>query len=370
MSADRSRDGDNQSIPTKHRSAPTGPAPEETQDRPGVDTSDDTRPTGHTPPPRTSAERRTLYVGLAAAAAAGAGHVAASQLEIGPLESAALTAALACLTSAASAWALFARASRASRRAHESFTRTLEKAVEPRRTVTFDALLAYEDDPELGRPARLIHKLLTSTHQHRLEAGWLRREMDTIADTKARERTEALRREAVTDPLTGLLNRRGFEQAVGELFRRAKQDRAETALLAIDLDNFKELNDTHGHAIGDEALVAAGEILRAHTRQNDVAARVGGDELFLVLFDTNVGETRAVAQRLAESFACHRKARPLGGDWPTMSIGVALALKDAAEDERELFRLADEALYASKRAGRSRATLYNETDQARDRKAA
>ena len=265
---------------------------------------------------------------------------------------------------------MFVGVLRASHEAHTGFERTLRKVTEPRRTISFDSLLTYAEDPELGEITQLVHEALTSTHQHRLEAGWLRREMDTLVDHKAREKTEALRKEATTDALTSLVNRRGFEHAFGDLFVRAKRDYIEMALLAIDMDRFKELNDTHGHVVGDEALVAAGEVLLAQTRHSDIAARIGGDELFLVLFDTDRQEAALVADRLASSFAAHPEAEKLGEDWPTMSIGVALAHGDKAHDERELFRLADEALYASKRAGRSRATMYGDIPTDRSDKAA
>jgi len=192
--------------------------------------------------------------------------------------------------------------------------------------------------------------------------------MDTLADSKARAQTEVLKKEATTDLLTSLVNRRGFEDCIGQLFGRAKNRRIEMALLAIDLDKFKNLNDTHGHAAGDEALIAAGEVLLAETRQSDVAARIGGDELFLLLFETDVKKAQNVAARLAQAFAKHPKAAKLGKDWPTMSIGVALTLHDDATDERELFQFADEALYASKRGGRSRSTMY--ADIGSDSKAA
>ena len=358
MPSDGSRD---ETAPADgNETSPAGPAPEETQDRLGVVAPRE--PVFDAPEPRvrTAPEKRALMVAGGVAGLAAGFQLAAPLLDIGLVTGALLTGAMAGALALALSMRLFAKPARESLDTARAFTNTLSKVTEPRRKISFDALLCYRDDPELGRVARLIHDALTSTHQHRLEAGWLRREMDNLADSKARAQTEALRKEANTDPLTNLVNRRGFEQAFGDLFVRAKRDRIEMALLAIDLDKFKELNDTHGHAAGDEALIAAGEVLRAQTRESDVAARIGGDELFLVLFDTDRKEAKSVAHRLAESFACHRKARTLGGDWPTMSIGVALAHEDGAHDERELFHLADEALYASKRAGRSRATMYRE----------
>lgn len=358
MSSDGSRD---ESTPAdSNETSPTGPAPEETQDRLGVVAPRE--PAFETPVPRvrTALHKRAIMIAVGVASLASGFQLIAPVLELGLFPGALLTGVMAGTLALAMSMRLFARPARESIDTARAFTNTIEKVTEPRRKTSFDALLAYCDDPELGRVAHLIHDALTSTHQHRLEAGWLRREMDNLADSKAKAQTEVLRKEATTDPLTKLVNRRGFEETFGDLFVRSKRDRIEMALLAIDLDRFKELNDTHGHAAGDEALIAAGEVLRAQTRHSDVAARIGGDELFLVLFDTDRKEAKAVAQRLAESFACHRKARALGTDWPTMSIGVALAHDDKAHDERELFRLADEALYASKRAGRSRATMYQE----------
>jgi len=305
-----------------------------------------------------SPERRVIKIAMLTGAAAGITTLTLAFLSTPVFIAAPIAAVVASLVASVSTFKLFVAERREAIAHLKSFEKTLEKVLESRRSVPYDSLMFYTEHDEYGGIAQLVHESLTRTHHHRLEAGWLRREMDTLADSKAHAKTALLRKEATTDPLTKLVNRRGFEESFSKLFCEAQRNNSEVALLAIDLDNFKNLNDTHGHAKGDTALIAAGQVLLAETRDSDIAARVGGDELFLILVQTSREDAVNVAKRLAEAFASHKQARLLGSDWPTMSVGVALAIQDDAHTEKDLIEFADTALYASKRAGRSRATFY------------
>ena len=123
-------------------------------------------------------------------------------------------------------------------------------------------------------------------------------------------------------------------------------------MLAIDLDYFKQLNDSLGHDQGDAALRAAGETLNASLRDGDLAGRIGGDELVVCLRGTTARGAKAVAERFMKLFAQHQSSSGIEQHWPSMSVGVACAMEHRAQGPQHLRRMADEALYDAKRAGR------------------
>ncbi|HEY8865619.1 MAG TPA: GGDEF domain-containing protein, partial [Solirubrobacteraceae bacterium] len=159
---------------------------------------------------------------------------------------------------------------------------------------------------------------------------------------------------ASTDPLTGLLNRRGFHRALEtELARAGRNGRAFSVLLG-DCDYFKQLNDRLGHHAGDEALLAIGRMLEETKRRIDVTARIGGEEFALVLPETDQHEAYLTGERMRMRFAEIFSERPTP---LTMSFGVATYPDHGATDD-DLLRAADEALYAAKALGRDRTVLH------------
>ena len=160
--------------------------------------------------------------------------------------------------------------------------------------------------------------------------------------------------EARTDALTGLANRRSWEEGLGrELARQPRTGRPVT-LLIVDLDHFKRLNDTHGHATGDTALAAVAAVLRTHARQSDVLARIGGEEFGLLLPDCDAAGGCLRADEIRKAI------ERLSGAWATpvtVSIGVA-GLPGHASTGAELMAAADAALYEAKRAGRNTVRVY------------
>jgi diguanylate cyclase (GGDEF)-like protein len=168
---------------------------------------------------------------------------------------------------------------------------------------------------------------------------------------------ERLRNESVTDTLTGLVNRRGFDtnlaQAIADGARRGRG----AALLMIDIDNFKVYNDTYGHPAGDRALRVVADVLRRHAnRTRDVAARFGGEELALIMPETNLRGAAVVAERLraAVEAAGLRQGDGARHRVVTVSIGVA-AVNDASQaTPASMLAEADRALYRAKQAGRNR----------------
>jgi len=174
------------------------------------------------------------------------------------------------------------------------------------------------------------------------------RELNQIA------REEQWKTRAMTDPLTALPNRRAFERGIAGL----RPDDRSAALLLIDLDHFKVVNDTHGHAAGDYVLQQVSMILRANMRNRDLLSRLGGEELAVLVPDANMAEAQVIAERL------RRAIETLSIDWEgrtitiTASFGVAVAM--GTTPSKALFVQADAALYAAKRGGRNRVVFSGE----------
>ncbi|MEZ0163234.1 GGDEF domain-containing protein [Kineococcus sp. LSe6-4] len=168
----------------------------------------------------------------------------------------------------------------------------------------------------------------------------------------AQERlVDRLREQASIDPLTGLWTRRVLDTATA----RAVQHRvAEASLVIIDLDRFKTINDTYGHLGGDAALTHVAELLTGHCREADVVARMGGDELAVLMLDC----PREIAAHRAQQFVDAVRSTPLhlpGGALVPLSISAGLAtLSPSATRAEDLYASADAALYVAKRAGRGR----------------
>ena len=166
----------------------------------------------------------------------------------------------------------------------------------------------------------------------------------------------------LTDPLTGCLNRRGFDNSLTRELGRAGRAGSEFALLAIDLDHFKAVNDNYGHIAGDAVLRAVGSLLMTSARAGDVVARVGGEEFAVLLADTGAEGAHLFAGRLCERIAAHPFA--IGAVQRdvriTMSVGVAVSsMRGAADYGQLLWSRADDALYEAKRAGRNCVRLWS-----------
>jgi diguanylate cyclase (GGDEF)-like protein len=156
---------------------------------------------------------------------------------------------------------------------------------------------------------------------------------------------------ARTDGLTGLPNRRAFEEHFAREVARATRTHRPFALLLADIDRFKELNDRHGHLAGDAALCELGRMLSAELRRNDVPARVGGDEFAVLLPEAAVEEARDIGSRLARVVT--ERMRAVGAPL-SLSFGVA-AFGNDGHTLDDLTRAADRALYAAKRSLSARA---------------
>jgi diguanylate cyclase (GGDEF)-like protein len=173
-----------------------------------------------------------------------------------------------------------------------------------------------------------------------------------LAYDNARRR-ELLSAQARTDELTGLFNRRHFHERLAAELARAQRDDSPIGLVLLDVDDFKRVNDIHGHPVGDAVLVKFGEVLEAHVRAGDVVCRTGGEEFAVVLPNADDAETRRAAERLVT--AVRHAEWPVVGPM-TASAGVAIAPEDASS-VATLFKAADECLLAAKALGKDRVVL-------------
>lgn len=179
-------------------------------------------------------------------------------------------------------------------------------------------------------------------------AGWI----GACLDVTSHRRTETeLRSQANTDTLTGLPNRRAFEELLELALTDAARGGDPASLILVDIDHFKQINDTHGHLAGDEVLAAVARIIRGRLRQRDIAARIGGDE-FAVIARTGSPETLA-----SQILVAIRSETKLDGNRPlpiTASAGIATST-EATTQPRAFVEAADHALYRAKQRGRDRA---------------
>ena len=168
-------------------------------------------------------------------------------------------------------------------------------------------------------------------------------------------RVKEIRAQSRTDSLTGLANRSRYDELVEQAFAQARAAGTTLGLLVIDVDHFKRVNDSHGHAVGDRVLEGVAESLRRQLPAQAVASRYGGEEFVVLVPRTDAAALMALAEKLRRAIAESSPGIPV-----TASVGVASTADHAFADPRGLFRAADEALYAAKRTGRDRVVGWND----------
>ena len=168
---------------------------------------------------------------------------------------------------------------------------------------------------------------------------------------------ETMRNLSIRDPLTGLFNRRYMEEGLAQELHRNKRNETQLAVIMIDIDHFKQFNDTFGHDGGDAVLRTLGEFFKKHVRGGDIACRYGGEEFMLILSPSTAEGAQQRAEKIREAAALlslQHAGRDLGAI--TLSLGVAMC-PDHAPDAAAIIKAADVALYQAKRSGRNRVVM-------------
>jgi diguanylate cyclase (GGDEF)-like protein len=215
-----------------------------------------------------------------------------------------------------------------------------EQAVTALRLGADDAVTRPWDDQELrGRIARVLRD------KHRLDS--------VVAQSAQLEKL------SVTDGLTGIHNHRFFQDRLREEFRRAQRYDDPLALVLIDLDHFKAINDSHGHQVGDLVLREVATSLKRSVRETDILARYGGEEFAVLLPKTHLAGSITVAERIWKDLGALR-CGPQGDLRVTASLGVSGYPGRSVISADRLVRTADEALYRAKREGRNKISLYQQ----------
>jgi diguanylate cyclase (GGDEF)-like protein len=163
--------------------------------------------------------------------------------------------------------------------------------------------------------------------------------------------------EARTDTLTGLLNRRGFEERASVELAHARREGHAIAVVSFDVDYFKRVNDEWGHEMGDRVLARLGAVLNSQSRDVDVVARIGGEEFVVLLPGTDSADADAFTQRIRRALAAADAS-----ELPTVRVSAGVASAIAPENVEPLLHRADSALYAAKRAGRDRTVISRDAE--------
>ena len=173
-------------------------------------------------------------------------------------------------------------------------------------------------------------------------------------------RISTLEQENITDPLMNIHNRRHFDRRLTEEMNRAHRYASPLALFLIDIDHFKNVNDTYGHDAGDNVLKEIAALLQDHVRRTDIVARYGGEEIAIIAPETTLEVAEVLGERLRESIE-NAVLAPANEEHPdikaTISIGIAGLESDTANNER-FIQCADIALYDAKEGGRNRVVVY------------
>jgi diguanylate cyclase (GGDEF)-like protein/PAS domain S-box-containing protein len=183
--------------------------------------------------------------------------------------------------------------------------------------------------------------------------------MHVIDDITERKKIqEELRQQAITDELTGVSNRRHFMELANSEMKRAVRLKRPPAVALIDIDHFKQINDTYGHAAGDQALIAFTTIFQKHIREIDVFARFGGDEFVLLLPETNQEQAFVVLERIRLALS----TQPIDLDGKPVALTFSSGIASLSGDQQSIDSLlsqADQALYRAKEAGRNNIVRYD-----------
>ncbi len=237
---------------------------------------------------------------------------------------------------------------------YEKLVDTLHRISESDLPAAIDALTLTRRD-ELGAIARSLHQLTSWAQRDHREARLIRKTLDRRIEEATRHTTHQLRRMAMRDALTDLGNRYFLDDNLEPLTRSVRESDDDLVCMVFDVDNFKQINDTLGHAAGDEILILLGSLIRATARKSDIAVRLGGDEFVILLPGCSGERAKLLAHRISSLFTQHVHTTVRTQVPVSLSIGIASLQRDEARSGHELLEIADRKLYQAKRAGKGHA---------------
>ena len=218
----------------------------------------------------------------------------------------------------------------------------------------------------------LIDHVLHATHAMETRSRSLEQEVKASSREVAqlRERLESVRREALTDPLTGIPNRKAFDTELERAMAHAVETGDRLSLLMCDIDHFKQFNDTWGHQTGDQVLRLVANCISENVKGRDTAARFGGEEFAVVLPQTELAHAVRLANQIRSKVESKKLVKKSNGDiLGVITISIGVAEYDMKEPAESLVQRADACLYSAKRAGRNRVTARPDEDLAKSKSA-
>lgn len=242
----------------------------------------------------------------------------------------------------------------------------------------FERFMRVGNPPEIRRLATIMENVcrqFESRENHLKfaveELRIARSEMErfnTLLDARVKERTRALEEAnsmleslSTTDALTGIFNRRNFDEKLRYEYSRALRYRTTLSCIIFDIDFFKKVNDTHGHLFGDEVLRMIGKTLKEELRSHDIYARYGGEEFVILLPETTAECANKVAEKLRVLISEKIVTKDDVSTTVSVSLGIAELNQERMKNESDLVENADKAMYHAKNTGRNRTVIYSNT---------
>jgi len=207
---------------------------------------------------------------------------------------------------------------------------------------------------EIGQLARIMQGVGLAAAREGAEARQLRRTLDARVSAETKKATQQLRQIAMRDALTGLGNRRFLEESLDPLVDSCRASGSDLVCLAMDMDNFKRVNDTLGHDAGDELLIFFANLVRSNVRRDDYAVRLGGDEFLVLLPGGDLQRASRLAERLLSLYRQHMRTAYPPDLQSSLSIGASSLSGSGVACGRDLLKAADQQLYEAKRCGKNR----------------
>ena len=234
---------------------------------------------------------------------------------------------------------------------YDRLVRQIDRVADRREPDDLGALPLTRRD-EAGRIARAMHRVTSIAIRNNNEARQLRRTLDDRVRKATHRATIQLRRMALRDPLTDLGNRRFLDLQLEKVVHAARESQTDVAVLAIDLDGFKQVNDALGHDAGDELLVLLAGLLKACTRHDDLLVRLGGDEFVVLMPGCDHERAAQLADSVRTLFRQQTRNSHPGGPAIDLSVGVSSIDHDQLAAGSDLLKLADRRLYQAKHQGK------------------